>query len=357
LKTLIVQNYWTPYRHELFTELMKYSDIEILYLGNVGSDRLWMKEECIFPSIQLEAKKWGPFLFSSLQGIDFSKFDQIVLLEHLENIFTILKLAGIFKGRFILWTGMTKDAHPEKPYYDFFTNIIKFWYRKLLYKANIFFAYSELTREMLLDQGVPDENIKIIHQASRIIEIPEILNSNPVELRKERKGPLRLLSLGYLRKEKNNDFLIKVCSRFSKDVLELLIVGDGPEKAKLKTIAGSNVKFKGYLAGEEKFKEYLYADVFVLPTIRDPWALVVNEAMYYGLPIICSNRAGARDVVKDNGYVIDPFNEDDLYQAIKTLVGNRALCNKMGRSSLKIIKNYSIPFAAKQISELLEENE
>ena len=356
MKTLIVQNYWTPYRHELFTELAKYSDIEVLYLGNVGSDRLWEKEECSFPSIQLEAKKLGPFLFSSLRGIDFSKFDQIVLLEHLENIFTILKLAGIFKGRFILWTGMAKDAHPEKPGYDFFTNIIKSWYRRYLYKANIFFAYSGLTREMLLDYGVADESIEIIHQASRIRELPEIIDKDPVELRKGRSGPLRLLSLGYLRKEKNNDLLIQVCSRFNKDEVELLIVGDGPEKQKLHAMAGSNVKFKGYLEGEDKFKEYLYADMFVLPTIRDPWALVINEAMYYGLPIICSSRAGARDVVKDNGFIIDPFSEEDLYKAIKALVGNRDLCEKMGRRSVQIVQDYTISFTAKQMAELLESN-
>jgi glycosyltransferase involved in cell wall biosynthesis len=356
LKTLIVQNYWTPYRHELFTELVKYSDIEVLYLGEIGSDRLWEKEECSFPTIQLKAKKRGPFLFSSLRGIDFSKFDQIVLLEHLENIFTILKLAGIFKGRFILWTGMAKDAHPERPGYDFFTNIIKGWYRRSLYRANIFFAYSGLTREMLLDYGVSDDSIKIIHQASRIRDLAEIRDKDPVDLRKGRSGPLRLLSLGYLRKEKNNDFLIKVCNRFDNEELELLIVGDGPEREKLQSMAGNNVRFKGYLEGEDKFREYLSADVFVLPTIRDPWALVVNEAMYYGLPIICSNRAGARDIVKDNGFVIDPFDEDDLFKAIQVLVGNRELCEKMGRRSVQIVQDYTISFTVKQMAEILESN-
>ncbi len=353
MKTLIVQNYWTPYRHELFTELAKYRDIEVLYLGNIGSDRLWKKEECSFPSIQLEARKRGPFLFSSLRGIDFSNYDQIVLLEHLENIFTILKLAKIFKGRFILWTGMAKDAHPEKPGYDFFTNIIKHWYRRHLYRANRFFAYSEITREMLLDCGIADERIEIIHQASRIQELPEIVDHDPVELRKGRTGPLKLLSLGYLRKEKNNDLLIKVCSRFDKDQVELLIVGDGPESEKLHAMAGSTIQFKGYLEGEDKFREYLSADVFVLPTIRDPWALVINEAMYYGLPIICSNRAGARDVVKDNGFVIDPFDEEDLYKAIKALAGNRELCEKMGRRSRQIVQDYTISFTAKQMAGLL----
>lgn len=354
MKTLIVQNYWTPYRHELFTEMSKYTDIGVLYLGDVGGDRLWKKEKCSFPSIQLEAKKLGPFLFSSLKGIDLSGYNQLVLLEHLENIFTILKLAALFKGRFILWTGMAKDAHPEKPGYDLFTNIIKHWYRKRIYLADHFFAYSELSREMLLNYGIKDEKITIIHQASRIRELPEIINRDPVDLRKGRSGPLKLLSLGYLRKEKNNDLLIKVCSRFSEKEVELFIVGDGPERENLVAMAGRNVHFKGYMEGEDKFREYMAADVFVLPTIRDPWALVVNEAMYYGLPIICSERAGARDMVKDNGFIINPFDEEDLYEAIQKLVGNRPLCEKMGRRSRQIVKDYTIPFAAVQMAGLLE---
>lgn len=357
MKTLIVQNYWTPYRHELFTELSKYTDIEILYLGKVGADRLWKKEETGFPSIQLNAKRIGPFLFSSLRGIDFTKYDQAVLLEHMENIFTVLKLAGLFKGRFILWTGMAKDAHPEKFSYDFFSKIIKSWYRRYLYRANCFFAYSELSREMLLKWGVPAKKIEIIHQASRILELSEIIDQDPVKLREGRSGPLRLLSLGYLRKEKNNNFLIKVCGRFSRTQVELLIVGDGPERENLCAMGGDNVRFKGYLEGEDKFREYLSADVFVLPTIRDPWALVVNEAMYYGLPVICSSRAGARDMVMGNGFVINPFDEEDLYTAIKTLVDNRGLCEKMGRRSREIVQDYTINFAAKQMGKLLESDD
>jgi glycosyltransferase involved in cell wall biosynthesis len=358
MKTLIIQNYWTPYRHELFTELAQLSDIEVLYLGKIGSDRLWDKEETSFPSIQLSGRKLGPFFFSDLSGIDFSRFDQAVLLEHMENIFTVLKLAAVFKGRFFLWTGMGLNTHPEKPGYDLVLNLFKRWYRKQLYGARLFLAYCELTKEMLLKAGIPDERIRLIHQASRIKVIPEIREHDPVEYRRNRRGPLRLLSLGYLRKEKNNDFLIKVCRRFSKDEIVLTIVGDGPEKERLKALDNDNrVAFKGYLEGDAKFREYLEADVFVLPTLRDPWALVVNEAMYYGLPVICSSRAGARDMVKDNGFVFDPQNEEDLYCCIDNFVKNRELVLTMGVRSKAIVSDYTIPFAARQLQSILEGEE
>ncbi|MBI9102597.1 MAG: glycosyltransferase family 4 protein [Spirochaetales bacterium] len=359
MKTLIVQNYWTPYRHDLFTELSKYSDIEVLYLDSVGADRNWEKEETLFPSIQLKARKKGPFAFSDLSGIDFSRYDRAVILEHLENIFTIRKLARIFKGRFILWCGMSKDAHPDKPGYDFLLDCFKAWYRRRLYQANMFFSYCGMTSEMLIEWGVPEEKIHIIHQASSIREIPEIVGKDPVKLhrqsREAKPGPLRILSLGYLRKEKNNDFLIKVCNRFKSDELELVVAGSGPELEDLQQMAGDNVLFPGYLEGEDKFREYLKADVFVLPTIRDPWALVVNEAMYYGLPVICSNRAGARDVVLGNGFIINPFDEEDLYLALKEFVNRPELCWKMGRRSREIVQDYTVPFTAKQMSEYLNQ--
>lgn len=356
MKTLFVQNYWTPYRHDLFTELAKKEDIEVLYLDGIGTDRKWDKEDSSFPSYELKAKKIGPFAFTDIDNFDFSVYGRAVLIEHIENIFTILRLARIFWGRFFLWTEMARNAHPEKMGYDLILNIFKKWYRRKLYKTRTILSFSGLTTEMLRNAGVPEENIYRMPQAASIREIPEIVGKNPVQVRSalRKPGPLRVLSLGYLRKEKNNELLIHVCRRFNPDQVELIIAGDGPEMERLKTIAAGTVSFTGYLSGEEKFRAYFEADLFVLPTIRDPWALVVNEAMYYGLPVICSNRAGARDAVRDNGFIFDPFKEEELYKSIKKFVENPTLCNSMGDRSREIVGEYSIFSAAKILSGYLK---
>lgn len=352
-RVLIVQNYWTPYRSDLFKKLSLLVDLDVLYLGQIGSDRRWSEEEVPFNVLKVPFKKKGPFLFSDVSGIDFSVYGKLVILEHLENIFTILNIVRRFNGPYYLWCGMFNNMYPDKRLYGKAVDLFKRVYRKRLYRAEGYFAYSTLTREMLTDWKVPEDKITIIHQASRVFMIPEVKENDPVSHRSNRKGPLMVLSLGYLRKEKNNDFLIRVCSRFSKDELILTIVGDGPEKENLVSTAPENVIFKDYMDGEEKFREYLESDLFVLPTIRDPWALTVNEAMAYGLPVVCSSRAGAKDLIDGNGIIFDPFNEDSLYNALNKYVKDRGRCIIEGKRSMEIIKDYSIEFAAEQISGLL----
>ncbi len=353
MKTLIVQNYWTPYRSDLFEALSLLSDIEVLYLGNIGSDRLWNMEKVHFKYITVPAKKIGPFTFSTFKEVDFSLYDRVVVLEHMENIFSILKIIKKFPGRFYLWSGMFNNMYPDKPGYEVIVNLFKKIYRHFLYNAEKYFAYSSLTKEMFIENGVDPVKIEIIKQASRVGNTLKAETKNRKPLNIGVTAPLKILSLGYLRKEKNNEVLVRICSRFSKEDLILTIVGDGPEQDNLKNIAGNNIIFKDYLEGDAKFSEYRDADLFILPTIRDPWALTVNEAMSWGLPVICSNRAGARDMIEGNGIVIDPFNEDELFDAIKTFVDNRILCLEMGSKSLEIVKNYTIEYAARQIADNL----
>jgi len=99
----------------------------------------------------------------------------------------------------------------------------------------------------------------------------------------------------------------------------LKIMGIGEEEDKLKSLAigEKNIVFLGYLEEEEKAKYYATTDIFVLPTLFDPWGLVINEAMYHGLPIITTSAAGATDLIRGNGIIVKAGDESQLKQAIR----------------------------------------
>jgi glycosyltransferase involved in cell wall biosynthesis len=99
----------------------------------------------------------------------------------------------------------------------------------------------------------------------------------------------------------------------------LVVVGDGPEKARLQAIAGdlplgasgSQVRFVPIANQSEMPSIYLLADLFVLPSrgFYETWGLSVNEAMHMGTPCLVSNRVGCqRDLVTEGetGWVFDP---------------------------------------------------
>lgn len=107
---------------------------------------------------------------------------------------------------------------------------------------------------------------------------------------------------------------------------------------------------------------YAHADAFVLPSIREEWGLVVNEAMASGLPVIVSRTAGCAeelvprgDALKDaanrldrdalerreNGYIFDPSSPSALAEALfETWKLDPSARQRMGHSSLKIVAKY-----------------
>ena len=133
-----------------------------------------------------------------------------------------------------------------------------------------------------------------------------------------------------------------------KGNIGLVLLGDGPERGKYQNFVTANklknVFFEGFKQREELPEYYISADLLVLPSISDPWGLVVNEAMSCGLPIISTDAAGVTyDLVKNgiNGYVVRAGRVEELYEALKKLCKDKKLREKMGKESLKIIKDYT----------------
>jgi len=131
-----------------------------------------------------------------------------------------------------------------------------------------------------------------------------------------------------------------------KPDVELFIVGSGDEK------------FYGQLAELKEVREriifvthriniweyYAASDIFVFPTIYEPFGLVIVEAMAGGLPVITSRSAGAADFITDgvDGLLLsDPGNINDLVAKIELLLSNAKLRKTMGEHARKTAEKLS----------------
>ena len=88
---------------------------------------------------------------------------------------------------------------------------------------------------------------------------------------------------------------------------------------------------------------YAVADVLVLPSEREPWGLVINEAMNAGTAVIVSDQVGAAaDLVEDgvNGYVVPVGDVEMLASRLRGITSDPALAKSMGASSLARISRW-----------------
>lgn len=137
----------------------------------------------------------------------------------------------------------------------------------------------------------------------------------------------------------------------SRPLPYLLIVGEGEQRphieARLQQASAEDregVAMLGFRNQSELPRFYDLCDVFVLPSIHEPWGLVVNEAMNAGKAIVVSDQVGCQpDLVEDgdNGIVFPAGDVGVLVDALANVLADPAACRKMGERSLERIQTFS----------------
>lgn len=126
----------------------------------------------------------------------------------------------------------------------------------------------------------------------------------------------RFLFIGRISKEKNIELLVDLFNKLPD--CTLTIIGTGALENELKNKAGSNIVFIGQVNNTQLRDYFRENNIFILPSIAEPWGLVVEEALYFGLPVIVSINCGASELIKDgvNGYVMDLEDRENIRDII-----------------------------------------
>ena len=137
--------------------------------------------------------------------------------------------------------------------------------------------------------------------------------------------------------------------------LRLAIAGDGSLRPRIEAIAANadcHITYLGRLSGDDVLRAYLAADLLVLPSLFEPWGLVVNEAMACGLPVIVSDRVGcADDLVRhgQTGLVVSAGREIALTDALQQLVRDAPARSRMRHAAESLISNWTLGNEAQNV--------
>ena len=206
---------------------------------------------------------------------------------------------------------------------------------------------SAWSKEALVEQDVDPEKIQVVPLA---YEPPsEVGSVGSTSL------PLRVLWLGTVNLRKGIPYLVQAARALEDAPIQFQIVG--PIEITEDAVAGapSNMEFVGRIPRGETGGWYRNADVFVLPTLSDGFAITQLEAMAHGLPVIATPRCG--DVVTDgeDGMLVPPRDETALTEAFTRLIEKPGRLAPMSRRALETAETFTLDRIAEQLMGLASE--
>jgi len=347
----------TPYRDPLFERLARSADYDIqaLYCRDHQPNQGWRLDAPHYPARYLRnlapAGWHGRLLIGGINpGLrrELRAFRPDAVIVYGYNTATTL-LAILWAGKHHIPVLMRSDSNllDEQGKPPLLLAFKRLFLRWLTNRVSGFLSVGTLNSRYWLRYGAKPERIFLARyavdndyfrsQAARY-------GTSRAQIREENAWRQRylLLYVGRLIPVKGVDVLIEAFRRISqvRADIGLLIVGEGPERRALEKQAQDSpqVFFLGFRDWNQLPKFYAAADLFVLPSLREMWGLVVNEAMASGLPVIATRKVGsARDLIVEgeNGYLVPENDPGALASAIDRaceseqrllLLGEKARC-------------------------------
>ena len=214
-----------------------------------------------------------------------------------------------------------------------------------------FIAISEAVRVgMVSREDARPERITIIPNGISIPKGESTLDATRVrrEFGIPAEAPL-IVCVARLEREKDIPTLVAAMARVAGEqpTARCLIVGEGSARRELerqltRTRLEKTVILTGFRPDSISFIDA--ADVFVLPSLAEPFGLVILEAMALGKPVIAANAGGPREIVLhgETGLLVEPSQPDDMAAGLVRLIGDPVTRNRMGeRGRLRFFEKYT----------------
>lgn len=335
VKVLLVTNIIPPYRIPLYRYIYQGGnfDLKLIALAESEANREWQiaKDQIILNSkvlpgihkyirsreitIHLNWGLWTTILRYKPDIIITSGYDTFAYWA----AFLYCKL---FKKKYILWNGTTLLSAGR---INGFIGRIK---QIIIGGADRYIAYGKKAAEYLTHMGASKGHI---HVGINTVDMNwfrkkarEFYQDENLLKERSRYPKLLVLYVGQLIKRKGIYQLLKALSELHDPNVGLLIVGSGPQGRELKEFCKDqnleNVYFEGFQQQEALLRYYALADVLILPSFKEVWGLVINEALASGIYVACSKYAGAAyDLIKEgwNGRLFDPHSIEELVILIR----------------------------------------
>ncbi len=315
----------TASTHKFHTETSK---IGTIYYLNIGKKNQNLQTQSISDLIRYSIKS----LFKAF-SLRKNNYDLVVAWTGVPAGFLAL-IYRILLGipYIVLLRGADVPFHEKK--WKKLDKWIFSWLSPIIWKnAKGVVANSDKLRETAL-QSNPKQKIDIIYNGIDIEKFYPVVD-------KLQAKPLKIITVGRLSEIKGQRYLIQALQNTEA---ELYLIGDGDLREELENLAKNlhvSVHFLGFVPSDEIPVYLCQSHIFALPSLNEGMSNSLLEAMASGLPVIVTDVGGTKELLQDNGILVEKESAEAIRQAIQYYLDNPELMQKHGENSRKITENMS----------------
>ncbi len=222
-------------------------------------------------------------------------------------------------------------------------------------------AVSQHTKNAIIrDYDIPEDKIEVVHNSIELgeTELTKEENIYSYLTSLKQNGYRIVVNVGRLTIQKGLPNLLKAAQKViaheSKTIF--LIVGSGEQEWELIEQAaelgiGRNIVFTGFQRGQPWRDAFSIGDVFVMPSVSEPFGLTPLEAIGYGTPTLISRQSGVSEVLQ-NTLKVDFWNVNEMANQITAVVRSKALCQELQDNAYREYKRLSWNKAADQLFDI-----
>jgi glycosyltransferase involved in cell wall biosynthesis len=282
------QNYYTPYRHALFEEIVRQQlSVCVVYIHRPEDEgRQWRAPETqLFRSVQCQYIRLGKFiLFLPPMSILFPGKSRVVILDNNPTNICMAVWALIYRmqGTWLaVWVEHINESYKSKG--------------KMIYQRICSRILCGLSGQVISFSDMTSQYLSSIVNSKPIFRVNQAVPRPNTTLEWHRSDNAKV-TVGYIGSydaRKNITLLISVFRKYVPRHMELHLAGFD----RITEYEADNIVWHGYVSGTEKEKFFRSIDFLILPSLAEPWGLVVNEALYRGCLCAVSDQCGSRELV------------------------------------------------------------
>lgn len=206
--------------------------------------------------------------------------------------------------------------------------------RKGMEASDCIIAVSELTKQKIVQHyGISPDKIQVVHNA-----IDKIPGANQIDNRITKSDKI-ILFLGRMTIQKGAEYLLEAAAKVlsQKKRVKFVFIGQGDMleyliKRSIELGIEKKVIFTGFMDHSDVDRAYRMADLYVMPSVSEPFGITALEAINNGTPVMVSKQSGVSEVIK-NALKVDFWDVDEIANKILAVIKYSHLSKFIARNA------------------------